>query len=338
MKKYRPFIVFLVSAIFTFCFIVFMSGCKNGPDGPTQTMWQIMETNENLSIVSRVADSVGLKDILATDGIYTFFAPGNSAMENLLGLLDLDDFTYLRNDLMREVLEYHMTNQKYLYAQLTDGQEIPTLQGENLTILSDLSIKEGILGEASTISRADAEATNGVVHIIDVVLFPPTLSQFVLGVAGTPALPLHIASDISIFGDGLKMADTYAETAGKPSLTSVLSNKFSGDRFTLFVPDNHVLDSLSITSDTYTGQEWYDLISHHIISGTEILQTFTPSDNHNTLGTVINGKTLTILSTDPDIEIDSNGDGLAEAKVTQLNAIPRLLNGTVHLINGVLLP
>merc|ERR1712210_147356 len=57
-------------------------------------------------------------------------------------------------------------------ADLSDGQEIETLQGEAVTVGIDGSTVK--VNEA-TVTGADVMATNGVIHIIDGVLTPPTV-------------------------------------------------------------------------------------------------------------------------------------------------------------------
>ena len=336
----RPWRCKLISvSIVSFIVILLaVTGCKNGPDGPTRSIWEILESTENLSIVAGVIDSVGLRESFESDGMYTLFAPSNSAMENVSGWLKFDSFSRFRDDFNNEVMEYHLVNQKILLASLTEGKTIMTLQGEGITVTTGQTLLEGV-GQESTISKSDIEATNGVVHIVDVVLFPPTLSQYVLTMEGTPALLLHLGSEVSIFGDGLKQADIFAKGAGKVTITDLLTtNKLAGSKYTVFLPDNTVFDSLSLTVDSFTGEEWYQLISHHIIEGKVSQETFVTGDTFNTLATTTTTKNLTILSSDSLIYIDSNGDDVLDGTIRTLGNSNTLVNGVVHLIDGLLKP
>merc|ERR1712003_130326 len=64
---------------------------------------------------------------------------------------------------------YHVVSGiKAMSTDLTDGQEIKTFQGDNVTV--DLS--DGVKINKSTVNPADVEATNGVIHVIDSVLVP----------------------------------------------------------------------------------------------------------------------------------------------------------------------
>merc|ERR1711991_9061 len=54
-------------------------------------------------------------------------------------------------------------------SQLTDGQEIMTVNGASVTVSVSPS---GVMINGATVTVADVDATNGVVHVIDAVLVP----------------------------------------------------------------------------------------------------------------------------------------------------------------------
>ncbi len=54
-------------------------------------------------------------------------------------------------------------------ADLVDGQMVKTVQGEELTV----TIKDGkVMINGATVTAADLDGSNGVVHVIDAVLMP----------------------------------------------------------------------------------------------------------------------------------------------------------------------
>jgi uncharacterized surface protein with fasciclin (FAS1) repeats len=108
----------------------------------------------------------------------TLFAPTDAAFdalpEGVLASLLEDPTGALAN-----VLLYHVVGGTALSTDLSDGQEVLTLQGETVTV--------AINGDVITINGAevviaDIEAVNGVVHVIDAVLVPSTCTV----VAGGP--------------------------------------------------------------------------------------------------------------------------------------------------------
>merc|ERR1712194_579631 len=57
---------------------------------------------------------------------------------------------------------------------LSNGEEIPTLQGENVTVtITSTTNETSVKIDNATVTTANMEASNGVVHIIDQVMIPP---------------------------------------------------------------------------------------------------------------------------------------------------------------------
>jgi transforming growth factor-beta-induced protein len=98
------------------------------------------------------------------------FAPSNEAFAllppaELESLLDPANIGELVN-----VLTYHVKNDRLRAEDLSNGQQLETLQGEDVGV----SIIGGrvFIGDGE-VTTADVSASNGVVHIIDRVLLPP---------------------------------------------------------------------------------------------------------------------------------------------------------------------
>lgn len=131
----------------------------------------IVETalgNEDFSILVSALQKAGLVETLKGDGPFTVFAPTNAAFEELLNELDITAEELLAQPDLANVLTYHVVSGKVMAADLTDGMEADTVNGETLTF--DLS-GDPMVNE-SMISTTDIEATNGVIHVVDSVLVP----------------------------------------------------------------------------------------------------------------------------------------------------------------------
>lgn len=110
-------------------------------------------------------------DSLANPGPFTVFAPTNDAFNKLPkgtveGLLEPSKIEALQN-----ILEYHVIIGTYSANSFKDGQVIGMANGDNITI----SIKDSkpvINGNVNII--ASIPASNGMVHVVDTVLLPPT--------------------------------------------------------------------------------------------------------------------------------------------------------------------
>ncbi|MEQ9308862.1 MAG: fasciclin domain-containing protein [Balneolaceae bacterium] len=129
---------------------------------------QIASKNYDLStLVSLVADA-NLVTTLEGDGPFTIFAPTNQAFADVQATLD-----GLTAEQVSEVLQYHVVALEALSNSLSDGQIVPTVQGEEITINIDGEGNVTLNGSVNVVS-VDLEGTNGVIHIIDGVLLPPS--------------------------------------------------------------------------------------------------------------------------------------------------------------------
>ncbi|HET8866458.1 MAG TPA: fasciclin domain-containing protein, partial [Gracilimonas sp.] len=136
-----------------------------------QNIVEIASKNYDLStLVGLVADA-GLVSTLEGDGPFTLFAPTNAAFEEISGTLET-----LTAQQVEEVLTYHAVAAEALSGDLSDGQTITTVQGENITVNID---GEGnvTLNNSVNVVTVDLQGTNGVVHIIDGVLLPPSYTN-----------------------------------------------------------------------------------------------------------------------------------------------------------------
>jgi transforming growth factor-beta-induced protein len=136
-----------------------------------QNIVQIASKNYDLStLVSLVADA-GLVSTLEGDGPFTVFAPTNAAFEAVSETL-----ATLTEEQVAEVLTYHVAGLEALSGDLTDGMEVPTVQGENITVNIDAEGNVTLNGSVNVVT-VDLQGTNGVIHIIDGVLLPPSFTE-----------------------------------------------------------------------------------------------------------------------------------------------------------------
>jgi transforming growth factor-beta-induced protein len=122
----------------------------------------------NAKTLSAAIGAAGLTATLEGDGPFTVFAPTDSAFSTI----QKDVTTLLKpenKEKLAKVLTYHVVSGKLVAADLKDGQELTTVEGQKLKV----SIKNGVVmvGNARVIAT-DVDASNGVVHVIDKVLMP----------------------------------------------------------------------------------------------------------------------------------------------------------------------
>ncbi|RPD48328.1 fasciclin domain-containing protein [Hymenobacter sediminis] len=120
----------------------------------------------------KAVKAAGLEEAARGTTKYTVFAPNNAAFDKLpAGKL---------NELLRpankrqlvQLIGYHVVPGSYLAANLTDGLQLQTVQGETLTVVrqpNSITLKDS-KGTVATIINDDIVAENGIIHSIDTVL------------------------------------------------------------------------------------------------------------------------------------------------------------------------
>jgi hypothetical protein len=102
-----------------------------------------------------------LTTVLEGDGPFTVFAPTDAAFaalpEGTLEALLAD------KDKLAAVLKYHVVAGKMTASDVTAKSELDTVEGSKLPTGS------------ISVAKADIMASNGVIHVVDKVLVPPTL-------------------------------------------------------------------------------------------------------------------------------------------------------------------
>jgi uncharacterized surface protein with fasciclin (FAS1) repeats len=141
---------------------------------PQQDIVELASANENLSTLVTAVQAADLVETLQGEGPFTVFAPTNEAFEALPeGTLE-SLLEPANKDQLAAVLTYHVVPTKALSSDLTDGQTITTVQGDQLTVrISGDSVQiVDASGNAANVVTANVTASNGVVHVIDRVLLP----------------------------------------------------------------------------------------------------------------------------------------------------------------------
>ncbi|MEJ5996077.1 fasciclin domain-containing protein [Pedobacter sp. Du54] len=123
---------------------------------------------DHTTLVAAVKQA-GLVETLSGAGPFTVFAPTNEAFAKIpAATLDGLMKPEMKADLTK-ILTYHVVPGALKAADLTDGQELTTVQGQKLKV----SVKDGkVMINGANVTIADVISSNGVTHVIDGVLMP----------------------------------------------------------------------------------------------------------------------------------------------------------------------
>ena len=133
------------------------------------TIAEIAAGDENFSTLVAALQAAGLVETLAGEGPFTVFAPTNDAFGALpTGALDglLADTAALT-----DVLLYHVVPGKAMAADVVGLPYAETAQGQPVLI----KVEDGaVMVNGANVVTTDIEASNGVIHVIDAVILPPS--------------------------------------------------------------------------------------------------------------------------------------------------------------------
>lgn len=141
---------------------------------PTKTIAGIASGNPDFSLLVAAVIRAGLLDVVSGPGKYTVFAPTNAAFQ-AAGFNTVDDINEAPQDVITEVVKYHVLGTNVFASDLTEGATPTSIQGGTLTIGLSPAANVKVTGGAETaaaITTANIVATNGVIHVIDKVLMP----------------------------------------------------------------------------------------------------------------------------------------------------------------------
>ena len=285
--KLRHLLIFLMFSVFS----------------SAQTVVDIVVNSEDHTILEQAVVAADLAGTLSGEGPFTLFAPTDAAFAALPeGTVEalLED----PSGALTDILLYHAVGAKALSSDLSDGQVITTINGKDVTVTINT---DGVFINDAQVIMANQEADNGVVHVIDAVLLPPSPTVFDQ-IADSPD---HNTLETLLIATGLDEA---------------LSSEGT---FTVFAPNDaafSVLDQPTIDfllSDP-TGL-LTDILQYHVM-GSTVLST---DLSDKLIGTSISNLEFVIRTNGPTPTI--NGAPITGVDIEGTN-------GVVHVIENFIVP
>ena len=286
-----------------------------GDDAETQgpgTIVEIAVADGRFTTLVAAVQAAGLVDALSGEGPFTVFAPTDDAFAALPeGTVEglLEDIPALT-----DILLYHVVGGDVKAADVVTLDSAETLQGGSLTITVEGDV---VRINGAQVVIADIEASNGTIHVIDAVLLPPA-PEDAGGETGGPGTIVDIA-----------VADGRFTTLVAAVQAAGLADVLSGEGpFTVFAPTDDAFAALP--EGTVEGllediPALTDILLYHVVAGDVKAADVVTLDSAETLqGGLLN------ITVDGDV-VRING---AQVVIADIQAS----NGTIHVIDAVLLP
>ncbi|MBX7241537.1 MAG: fasciclin domain-containing protein, partial [Bacteroidia bacterium] len=138
---------------------------------PVETVADVAIDNGFTTLVTAVIQEELLPALTDPLASYTVFAPTNTAFDNLAAALGTNINGLLALPNLSDVLLYHVLGTEVLSSALTNGT-VTTLNGQTITV----DLTSGVKINNANVTTPDVLSDNGVVHVIDAVLVPASVS------------------------------------------------------------------------------------------------------------------------------------------------------------------
>lgn len=141
---------------------------------PSKNIIQNAVNSKDHTTLVTAVKAAGLVETLEGKGPFTVFAPTNTAFGKLpSGTVD-NLVKPANNAALKKILTYHVVAGRLAAADLTDGKKLKTVEGDELTVKNvggKVTLTDA-KGGTSTVTIADVNQSNGVIHVVDTVLMP----------------------------------------------------------------------------------------------------------------------------------------------------------------------
>ncbi len=260
---------------------------------------EIAASNAQFSTLVGALQATGLDAALDGDGEFTVFAPTDDAFAALPeGTLES-----LTEEQLEAILLYHVLGAEVFSGQLEAQQAAQTLNGEEVFITAS---GNGVtVNAAASVTTADIEARNGVIHVIDAVVLPDAYGTIV-----DNAVKRYFLSNLV---QAVIQADLVDALLGEGP-------------FTVFAPTDEAFAAIAGVAAGLTVEELTNVLLYHVIQGEVLSTDLQPTQQV----TALNGETLTIEVAGGVATINGS------AGITTVDI--RGTNGVIHVIDEVLLP
>ena len=156
------------SMIASIAAIVFVAGAQ--AQAPTKDIVDTAVGAGSFKTLVSLVKEAGLVDTLKGEGPFTVFAPTDDAFKKLPK--KTVDALLADKEKLKAVLLYHVVSGKVKAADVVTLKSAKTVGGKSVDIM--VAGNKVKLNKNTTVVKTDIMATNGVIHVIDTVLIPPT--------------------------------------------------------------------------------------------------------------------------------------------------------------------
>ncbi|WP_285008584.1 fasciclin domain-containing protein [Pedobacter faecalis] len=318
MKNFRFTKLKSVAVFAAFSAAVLLVSCKKDDDRvvvPDTSIAAIVSANSNFSLLKTALVQAGLTEALSGTGNFTVFAPNNAAFA-AAGLDTEAKIKAVPVENLKKILLYHVLGQR------VPASAIATASNTQVKTYNDLTVyvtknSSGVFVNGAAVTQADVAASNGVIHVINMVLMPPS-GNIVEAAQGNANFSFLVAAVLRA-------------SQGSTNVAQVLSG---AGPLTVFAPTNQAFINAGFASvaaiQAADPAVLTNILTYHVVPGRVLSSDLTEGAKPVTA----NGASLTVtLSGGAKVKGNSNTTASAITSANMLTS-----NGVIHVIDQVLMP
>ena len=317
---YKLFFASLISLSFLSCDV---DEDQNIPLPTLSTITELASNNSDLSnLVAALSAADGDLLSVLNGGNYTLLAPNNWAFENFLSINGFTSIDEVPTDVLKNILLNHVISGTVQSSDLTavgsgyTSTNATNTDGDFLSMY--FSTNDGVVfNGVSTVLAADITASNGVVHVVDILIELPTVVTFATTNPGFETLV-----------SALTREDLNQD------FVSILSTTEEPSPFTLFAPTNEAFSSL-LSELSIESLNDIDVATLELTLGTHVVV-----EGNVRYEDLSNGMLITTIGDNITYSLGA-GPQLVDLNSRSANIIAtdiQAYNGVLHVLDNVLLP
>ena len=317
---YKLFFASLISLSFLTCDV---DEDQNIPLPTLSTITELASNNSDLSnLVAALSAADGDLLSVLNGGNYTLLAPNNWAFENFLSINGFTSIDEVPTDVLKNILLNHVISGTVQSSDLTavgsgyTSTNATNTDGDFLSMY--FSTNNGVVfNGVSTVLAADMTASNGVIHVVDILIELPTVVTFATTNPGFETLV-----------SALTREDLNQD------FVSILSTTEEPSPFTVFAPTNEAFSSL-LSELSIESLNDIDVATLELTLGTHVVV-----EGNVRYEDLSNGMLITTIGDNITYSLGS-GPQLVDLNSRSANIIAtdiQAYNGVLHVLDNVLLP
>jgi uncharacterized surface protein with fasciclin (FAS1) repeats len=323
--------------IFVFVAASLLFGCQEDPilwkvDSAQMVIADYVTSDPQYSEFGKILEASGLNSLLRVRGPFTLFLPTDSVMQVFYDKMGVTSYEEFPVKYVEDLANNHLVTSAMYSSDFGLGA-IRDLNGLNDYLVTEFDGADILVNKHSKIIDRDIFAANGVVHVVNQVIEPVTVSVYDM-VAGNPSYSLFAAGlDRTGLKDTLSIIEfPYGQKMARTRFTLLAIADTTFNRYGI----NSIDELIAYFTDspdsvTYLKNPFYRYMEYHCMGGTYYF-----NDLNTQLYPILSYDNNISVRVDTDYKLNLDFETGRYTGFIENQSNNPAKNGTVHTLNDLL--